>query len=324
MVALSTVQASNALLKTLPHPVAIFVGATSGIGKSTLLHYVQYTSCPRIYFIGRSQSAADAILSEFNEINPDGSYAFIQADVSLLNTVDGVCKTIREKEEKIDLLFMSQGILDFKSKTSEQLPLMRALSYYSRMRFIANLLPLLEASSGRVISVMMGTKEGFINPSDIRGEKLSFWNARGHHSSMMTLTMERFAEMAPTVSFIHNYPGFVETPFGKKMMQGVTGIFIKVLYAIGMLFITREDIPIDESGQRHVYMATSDAFSVQKPFKTTDASAESDGNGVFSLGAYCDPDERVQTVLDILRQDGIKERVWLHLQEEFKRIDDMI
>jgi hypothetical protein len=40
---------------------------------------------------------------------------------------------------------------------------------------------------------------------------------RGHTVSLLTLTMAHFASKAPTVSFVHDYPGFVKTNVGREM-----------------------------------------------------------------------------------------------------------
>jgi NAD(P)-dependent dehydrogenase (short-subunit alcohol dehydrogenase family) len=130
MVSLSTVQTSNARISAaIPPtttPVAVFIGATSGIGKASLLQFAQHTAQnkPRIYFVGRSQAAADEILQQLRRIKPDdgadggAEYVFIQADVSLLNQVDEVCKQIKEKESAINVLFLSQGTLDMTTGSS--------------------------------------------------------------------------------------------------------------------------------------------------------------------------------------------------------------
>jgi NAD(P)-dependent dehydrogenase (short-subunit alcohol dehydrogenase family) len=131
MVSLSTVQTSNARISAaIPPtttPVAVFIGATSGIGRASLLQFAQHTAQnkPRIYFVGRSQAAADEILQHLRHIKPDdganggggggggaAEYVFIQADVSLLSQVDEVCKQIKEKESVVNVLFLSQGTLD--------------------------------------------------------------------------------------------------------------------------------------------------------------------------------------------------------------------
>ncbi|KAJ5771832.1 hypothetical protein N7520_002361 [Penicillium odoratum] len=336
MVALTKVHSSNeAISKTLlPDIVAVFVGATSGIGKAALLHFAQHTRQPRIYFVGRSQQAADDILIQLKGFNADGQYEFIKADVSLLNVVDEVCSKIRKKETRLDILFQSQGTLDLSTETTEKLSLIMALAYYSRMRFIANLLPMLQHSSfSRVVVVLAGTKEGPVNPNDIPAKRVSPWKARGHLCSMITLTLEHFAKVAPEVSFVHDYPGFVNTPLSQST-KGVTGAIMKSLFRVTSLFSTREYISLDETGERHVYLATSARFSSKKPIPLPlrDSSILLDeveiaigsdgavGSGVYIVDENCESgDANVQRILTALRQDRVDVKIWEHLQKEFLR-----
>jgi NADP-dependent 3-hydroxy acid dehydrogenase YdfG len=110
MVSLSNVQLSNSLISsTLPPLVAVFVGATSGIGEITLKKFAKYSHQPRAYFVGRSQDAADRILAECRAINPHGEYIFIKEDVSLIGVVDKVCEEIMAKEKALNILFLSAG-----------------------------------------------------------------------------------------------------------------------------------------------------------------------------------------------------------------------
>jgi len=113
MVSLKEVQSSNVRISSsLPSGlVAVFVGATSGIGEYTLKQFARYTVKPRIYFIGRSQGAADRIQAECKTLNSEGEYIFIKADTSLIENVDNVCRDIRKKEAAINLLVLSTGML---------------------------------------------------------------------------------------------------------------------------------------------------------------------------------------------------------------------
>jgi hypothetical protein len=112
MVSLSEVQSSNSRISSTLPPglVAVFVGATSGIGEISLKKFAEYTRQPRVYFVGRSQDAADRIVTECKALNPTGEYIFIKADVSLIRVVDEVSKEIKAKEKTINLLFLSAGV----------------------------------------------------------------------------------------------------------------------------------------------------------------------------------------------------------------------
>jgi len=115
MVSLSEVIASNGrVAKSLPSGlVAVFVGGTSGVGEYTVKAFARYATKPRVYIIGRSQDAATRIIRECQKANPDGTFEFIKADVSLIKTVDDVCGQIKSKETAINILFESQGSMAF-------------------------------------------------------------------------------------------------------------------------------------------------------------------------------------------------------------------
>lgn len=112
MVTLSHVQSSNSLISSTlpPHLVAVFVGATSGIGEATLKQFAKHASRPRAYFVGRSQDAGDRIAAECKALNVEGEYIFVKADVSLIRVVDEVCDGIKAKEKAVNILFLSAGV----------------------------------------------------------------------------------------------------------------------------------------------------------------------------------------------------------------------
>lgn len=113
MVQLQAVLDSNSRIATeLPSGlVAVFVGATSGIGEAALKAFAKHASQPIVYFVGRSQQAADRITAECKARNADGKYIFIKADTSLIRNVDAVCQEIQRQEKAVNLLFMSTGTL---------------------------------------------------------------------------------------------------------------------------------------------------------------------------------------------------------------------
>jgi len=91
--------------------VAVFFGATSGIGETTLKQFAKRVRQPRIYFIGRREVEGERIRQELNVLNPGGEYHYLKCDASLLKNVDELCRHIMSKEPTINLLFVTVGTL---------------------------------------------------------------------------------------------------------------------------------------------------------------------------------------------------------------------
>ena len=64
----------------------------------------------------RNAEAGKRILSELKVLQPNGEANFIQKDLSLLKNVDEVCEEVKAKEKKLNLLFMTSGILSMKGR----------------------------------------------------------------------------------------------------------------------------------------------------------------------------------------------------------------
>lgn len=77
---------------------------------------MKYAVSPRVYLVGRSESRASQIIQDLRALNPDGQINFIKGDVSRLQEVDEACKEIQAKEDKINLLVLSAGILTTKGR----------------------------------------------------------------------------------------------------------------------------------------------------------------------------------------------------------------
>jgi NAD(P)-dependent dehydrogenase (short-subunit alcohol dehydrogenase family) len=120
MVSMKEVRLSNEALKNGPVGlIALFVGATAGIGASTVKQFALHANAPTVYLAGRSQAKAAPLLAELKSINPQATFTFIEAEISLLKGVDKVCDEILAKEQKLDLLWLSQGLLSFAGQQSE-------------------------------------------------------------------------------------------------------------------------------------------------------------------------------------------------------------
>ncbi|EEA25220.1 hypothetical protein TMatcc_006554 [Talaromyces marneffei ATCC 18224] len=321
MVAISEIRQQITTVKNLGSGlVAVFVGGTSGIGLSTAREFTRYAAAPHIYLIGRNEAQASEIISELQTINESATVSFVKSDVSLLKNVDEACQEISKREEKVNLLFLSAGIMTTKGRTetSEGIDKKLSLHYYSRMRFIQNFLPQLSqaASSGalaRVVSVLGPSTEGKLFEDDLDLQKnYSLLNAATHAVTMTSLSMIHLAASNPTISFIHSAPGGVNTnlirdfnPLAKILANGAFALLTPIGSKIGL-------IPLKESGERHVYASTYPAFAPKdKKVETVGADGEK-GSGAYRVHFDSSIVTSKQDLIKDYLSKGVVKTVWEH------------
>lgn len=204
-------------------------------------------------------------------------------------------------------------------ETSEQVHLLAALNYYSRIRFITNLLPLIQRAPSlrRIVTVGGGGLEGPLDATDFSALHVPLPGLRSHLSTLITFGLEAVAKTALEVSFVHDYPGSV-----------ITGLYRDMK---GPPFAIQDSVPIEDCGERHLYLATSARFppsegespavSLGEGVEAALGTTGKTGSGVYSIGSECESaSSEVIQLLSELREKGMVEKVWRHTEGEFRRI----
>jgi len=331
MVSIKDVRVSNASFKESKESLtAVFVGGTSGIGMGTLKQFAKNAYAPKVYIVGRSKSAAQTLLDEISSSNTQGTFVFLETEISLMKNVDKVCEEIKTREGKLDLLFMTPGFLSFegRNETSEGIDLSQALRYYTRLRFAYDLLPLLNASqTPRIVGILAGGLEVEIDFNDLEFKNnFDGFKAAANGSTQHTLAFEELAKSNPNVTFIHKYPGFVATGVVDKLLGTATGIWTIpatfarwVLVPIIQLFST----DVNVAGERGLFVSTSSRYPPAQPktefvgvalpkgVEVAKASIVTDGkgNGVYLLNEI-DESAPDAPVMPGYRQEGKGKLVW--------------
>ncbi|KAK5994450.1 putative oxidoreductase [Cladobotryum mycophilum] len=331
---LDAVRASNATLKNLgPGLVGVFVGGTSGIGEAILKSFTKATVSPNVYIVGRSQEAAKRIEEECRAINAAAKVSFVQADLTELANVDKVCSEIEQKEQVVNLLVLSPGFLSLEGRnvSSEGLDRKMAVHYYSRMRFIKNLQPLLNraASSSpvqlsRVMSVLGAGHGGKIVEDDLDLQKnFSLSNCAAHCGTMTDLSLEKFASIEPGTAFVHTSPGVVKTNIDSQLPFWARGL-LKVVSPL----LSPWTVSLEETGERHLYMATSNRYPparfaeqtgdhvgapLAKDQEVAEGSTGERGSGAYLLNWDGQVQKQDAEILKEYRKTGIAAKVWEHM-----------
>lgn len=308
--------------------VCVFAGATSGSGAGALEAMVGMLHTSTFYIIGRSSTQFARQRKKLDKINPSCKLEFLEAQVSLLSDVDRVCRQIAAAEKKVDLLYMSPGCIPFGGPrckyflglkttalihcvdTKEGIETSFSISYYSRMRLIQNLLPLLRKSTlPRVLTLLNGGKERPMFDDDIGLEKR--WSAEAviaHTTTMTSLALEHLSKDDERITFLHVFPGLVNSGnFIRVNAAESAGVFWRVMLRVFCRMITAVQlifgITPEECGERQAYHLTSGQF----------------GPGAWRIGNSSEVvSAHVGGVFETYRDGGWSEKIWKHTTAVFE------
>jgi hypothetical protein len=216
-----------------------------------------------------------------------------------------------------------------------------AVNYYSRMRFVVNLMPNLTKASdagqlSRVNSVLAAGSEGEIRTDDFDLKHNFTLHAALAHCTVFTdFMMEEFAKRYPGTTFMHSYPGTVKTGIANQL-NGPIRLAVKVMYAVMTPWI----LNVQESGERHLFQLTSMCYPAKK-WQHASCRGDSDAPGipvearldimegsddVKGSGAYLlDWDSKPagdERVLGKYREMNLGPRVWEHTMQMFAQAEE--
>jgi NAD(P)-dependent dehydrogenase (short-subunit alcohol dehydrogenase family) len=92
--------------KRLDGKIAVITGGSSGIGLATAQRFVQEGAY--VFITGRSQSELDTAVKQIGK-NVTG----VQGDVTNLEDLDRLYDTVKQRKDRIDVLFANAGIAEF-------------------------------------------------------------------------------------------------------------------------------------------------------------------------------------------------------------------
>ena len=190
--------------------------------------------------------------------------------------------------------------------------------YYTRIRFIVQLLPFLTASRlpATVVSVYAGTFEDGTKAGDLpigcpSDPAYSIGTVRKHTSFMKTFMFEELADRySGKIRFIHIYPGLVDGPgFTNPEAPAWFKIVWRLLKPLLGWYMTSPEV----CGQVMMYLAT-------KAYPARDTNSDGEGivrssqgemgGGAYSVGQRGDSQRGI--MYEKVRQANTRKGVWDH------------
>ena len=176
----------------------------------------------------------------------------------------------------------------------------------------------------RVVSVYCATFEGKVDLEHFQGWDFGLMKTQGHTASITTLALEGHQQAVPRVSYVHNFPGAVESGIARGSIRYLMR-FLKTVFALlGPLV----HIPLEEAGQRHLFLCTSARFSAESEdtapgvplLDGLDYARGTDGHarsGVYSIDANGDSASlKVEKLLGDLRTKGAVQKVMENIEHD--------
>ena len=145
---------------------------------------------------------------------------------------------------------------------------------------------------------------------------------------MLTFAMEVLATRAPTVSFVHSFPGPVKSNIARD--SNMVNLVLRTIFVVIGPFIY---IPNDESGDRHVFIATSERYpaasgkesvahvGLEKGVTISRGTDAVEGSGMYTTDQVCEASgSGVEEMLARMREEHAPAKVWEHTEAEFMRM----
>ena len=225
--------------------------------------------------------------------------------------------------------FTGPRLISTSIETSEGLDRKLTTNYYARLRFAQQLLPFLTAASpslSRVVSVLAPGEESLrsfhIDDLDLK-QNFSLRTAACHAITMTDFAFEELAEQNPSTSFVHTYPGVVKTGFNKNAAP-----LLKAATSLLYMLLSHWTVDIDESGERHLFAATSEMYPPKRAGGGKAAGAAENvmkgSSGEVGSGAYLvgsgNEFRGNEKALTTLRGQGARKIIFEHTMETYKLI----
>lgn len=145
----------------------------------------------------------------------------------------------------------------------------------------------------------------------------SIGKAGDHATTMTSFAFEGAAKANPRTSFVHAYPGGVKTGFFKE-----AGAMVRLGGKLLMTLASPWTVDITESGERHLYAATSGVYPAREKDGGVEIGGESIkkgsdgevGNGAYLIGSDGERSAN-DKALKVLRARGAGKTIWQHTTE---------
>ena len=202
----------------LTNKTIVITGPTSGLGKAAA-HQLTALGA-NLILVGRSQVRLESTKSELVQDRDGQTFDIVIADMGDLVAVQSAVESIRSSTPRLHAIIHNAGaLLKERTVTAQGFESTVATHVLGPHQMTTQLLPLLKASNGRVITVSSGGMYAAPLPDFLAEESpemaLAYYDGTRQYAiaKRMQVTLnEMWAEREPEVFFAAMHPGWADTP----------------------------------------------------------------------------------------------------------------
>lgn len=235
----------------------LITGATSGIGRSTVLALSSMGAS--VTFIARNKDKAEILLKELNTKSQNKA-AYILADLSSQKEVKSAAKEYLKMNRPLDILINNAGLINLKRRETidgfEETFAVNHLAYFSLTNLLIDKLK--ESESARIINISSGAHQFVrrMNFDDIQSEKnYKPFKVYSYSKLANILFTRKLSEILKddniTVNCLH--PGVVATGFASQNDSK----FQKFLFKLSKPFMRSSN----KGAETSIYLSSSEDVS---------------------------------------------------------------
>jgi NAD(P)-dependent dehydrogenase (short-subunit alcohol dehydrogenase family) len=234
--------------------ICLVTGATSGIGKVTVLGLAQMGAT--VVMVGRDREKGEAVQNEIKTKSRNEAVDLLLADLSSQESIRQLAENLLERYTKLHVLINNAGMVSLtRRETVDGLEVTFAVNQLAPFLLTNLLLDVLKASApSRIINVSSDSHEaGYIKMDDLQLEKhYRFMRAYGQSKLALVLFTYELARRLQGTGVTANclHPGFVATNIG----QNGTGPLGR---AVVNLIFSSLGISPEEGAKTSIFLATS-------------------------------------------------------------------
>jgi NAD(P)-dependent dehydrogenase (short-subunit alcohol dehydrogenase family) len=206
----------QAPLGALAGRTVLVTGPTSGLGRATAEALAELGA--RVILLGRSRDRLEVLRTDLIARHGADRFPCVEADMSSLASVRAAVDRIRAEEDRLDVLVDNAGAIQARRSLSpDGIEATFATMVVGPFVLVGGLLPLLQTSAGRVISVVSGGLYAQrLDLDDLQSERAPFDGtlayARAKRASLVLIREWARRCRGGSVSFNAMHPGWADTP----------------------------------------------------------------------------------------------------------------